>query len=140
MVRTKSGPTVEHPHWSFYPFGTIQQTILHRFQLWHEQERHLARNGKTLTIETWPGTGSNQVTRGHPAFRSSVSFWYQLQVLGPRRPLGTPQFVHNNFSGTSYHFSSFTVTSLMAFHKHPKSKKVNSGNTNMQMLNWCMRS
>ena len=30
-TRTKSGPTLDHPHWSFHPFGTIQQRILQRF-------------------------------------------------------------------------------------------------------------
>ena len=33
MTRRNSGPTEEHPHWSFHPFGTIQQIILHRFAL-----------------------------------------------------------------------------------------------------------
>ena len=108
MVRTKSGPTVEHPHWSFHPFGTIQQTILHRFQLWHEQE--------TLTIETWPGTGSNQVTRGHQAFRSSVSFWYQPPVF---RSAWTSW---NTPVCQCPSTSPLPLTSLMAFHKHPKRK------------------
>ena len=42
-TRTKSGPTSDHPHWSFHPFGTIQQRILHRFRTQIVKEEAVSR-------------------------------------------------------------------------------------------------
>ena len=72
MTRTKSGPTLEHPHWSFHPFGTIQQIILHRFKIWPDIKRTRKPNNKYWHDQVQAETGT----------QASAKFFRVLQFSG----------------------------------------------------------
>ena len=72
MTRTKSGPTLEHPHWSFHPFGTIQQIILHRFKIWPDIKRTRKPNDKYWHDQVQAETGT----------QASAKFFRVLQFSG----------------------------------------------------------
>jgi len=65
MTRTKSGPTEEHPHWSFHPFGTIQQIILHRYRLkpGHKRAPSFSEFCHFLVNEVQPPWQSERVSK-----------------------------------------------------------------------------